>query len=113
MPLFLRYRASPGEGWHPSAPTGSLKIALVNNMPDPALEATERQFAGCLAAASPDRMVELSIYALPSLPRGPAGELYRQTRCGDYRALLHERFDGVVITGNEPRLPDLADEPYW
>ena len=113
MSLYLHYRATSGEGWQPPAPANALKIALVNNMPDSALGATERQFAGCLAVASADQPVELSIYALPSVPRGPAGELYRQARCDDYRALFRERYDGVIITGNEPRLADLADEPYW
>src|SRR5690242_15914062 len=111
MPLFLRHRAISGEGWQPPAPAGSLKIALINNMPDPALEATERQFGGCLAAAAAEREVELAIYALPSLPRGLAGAIHCQRHYGDYASLFGEHWDGVIITGNEPRLPDLADEP--
>jgi homoserine O-succinyltransferase/O-acetyltransferase len=113
MPLFLRHHTNSGEGWQPAAPAGALKIALINNMPDPALEATERQFGGSLAAASSDLAVELAIFCLPSLPRGLAGAIHCQRRYGDYGRLFGEQWDGVIITGNEPRLPDLADEPYW
>ena len=31
----------------------------------------------------------------------------------DLGDLWNNRFDGVIITGTEPREPDLRDEPYW
>jgi homoserine O-succinyltransferase/O-acetyltransferase len=94
-------------------PAAALKVALINNMPDTALEATERQFSRCLAAASGDRAVVLSIYALPSIARGPIGATYTQTRCSDYRTLFDEPCDGIIISGTEPLSADLSGEPYW
>ena len=90
-----------------------LRIALVNNMSDPALESTERQFATCLSNAAGDRQIELTIYSLPTTRRGPQGERYCQTRCHDFRTLFDESYDAIIITGAEPRAEDLADEPYW
>lgn len=115
MPLLTRNNpAAHGERAMPAAlPADALKIALINNMPDPALEATERQFAGCLAAASAGQAVKLDVYLLPSLARGALGEQYRLARCGDYRGLFDEACDAIIITGTEPRAADLADEPYW
>jgi homoserine O-succinyltransferase len=115
MPLLIRHNSAiQGEQAMPVAPPAdALKIALINNMPDPALEATERQFAGCLAAAAASQVVMLDVYLLPSLARGALGEQYRLARCGDYRSLFDEACDAIIITGTEPRAADLADEPYW
>src|SRR3989442_15747677 len=49
-----------------------LEIGLVNNMPDAALEATERQFRALLDAAADGIEVRLTPYGLPRVPR-PAG----------------------------------------
>jgi homoserine O-succinyltransferase/O-acetyltransferase len=96
-----------------SASNGCLRIALINNMPDAALEDTESQFFSLLEAAAGCLPVLVSLYYLPDVPRGdrvqdhlakfyrPADELWRQ------------RFDGAIITGTEPRQRNLLDEPYW
>jgi hypothetical protein len=42
-----------------------IEIGLVNNMPDAALEATERQFVELIRAATNDIVVRLRLYALP------------------------------------------------
>ena len=46
-----------------------LTIGLVNNMPDAALQATERQFVALLGAAADGLTVRLARYALPGIPR--------------------------------------------
>ena len=51
----------------------SINIGLINNMPDAALEATERQFMTLLDLASDGVLVRLSLYALPEVPRNDAG----------------------------------------
>jgi len=51
----------------------SLHIGLINNMPDGALEATERQFLSLLNAASDGIEVCLSLYSLPGVPRNEIG----------------------------------------
>jgi homoserine O-succinyltransferase len=46
---------------------------LVNNMPDAALLATERQFASLLAEAAGEAFdVTLRLYALANVPRSPS-----------------------------------------
>ena len=88
-------------------------IGLVNNMPDAALESTERQFIELLAAASDDVLVRLKLYSLPDVPRSDAGWDYVRDNCFSIQTLWADRPDGVIVTGTEPRTPSLRDEPYW
>ena len=46
-----------------------ITIGLVNNMPDEALKATERQFISLLDSASQGMQIRLSLYTLPGVPR--------------------------------------------
>jgi homoserine O-succinyltransferase len=90
-----------------------LDIGLVNNMPDAALEATERQFLTLLDAAADGIVVRLTPYALPEVPRTDPG----RRRVGSFYAgpadLWDSHLDGLIVTGTEPRAPDLKGEPYW
>ena len=91
----------------------ALAIGLVNNMPDPALQATERQFVALLGAAADGLGVRLRPYALPEVPRTEWGREY-VTRCyAGLDALWSSQLDGLIVTGTEPRSPNLRDEPYW
>jgi hypothetical protein len=59
----------------PLAPNGipstrDVHIALINNMPDAALEDTEAQFFSLLDAAAGDISVHVRLYNLPEVPRG-------------------------------------------
>src|SRR5580693_2652580 len=49
-----------------------LTIGLINNMPDSALQATERQFIELLKAAAGNRAVNLHCFSLPSVKRSQA-----------------------------------------
>ena len=90
-----------------------IHIGLVNNMPDSALEATERQFSTLLDAAAEKTVVRVSLYALPGVPRSHEGNL-RINRCySDINCLWNTRLDGLIVTGAEPLAPALEDEPYW
>jgi homoserine O-succinyltransferase len=92
----------------------TIRIGLVNNMPDSALENTERQFRTVLAAASTDAQVEISYFSLAGVPRGEAGEHHLlDRRYRDVSELCKAQLDGVIVTGTEPKLPDLRREPYW
>jgi homoserine O-succinyltransferase len=91
----------------------SLKIALVNNMPDAALEDTEAQFFSLLDGAAGDICVDLALYSLPDVPRGERVEAHLANFYRSTNELLHERLDGAIITGTEPRQRNLRDEPYW
>lgn len=97
----------------PGEPTDAVRIALVNNMPDAALEDTELQFLDLLDAASGDIPVLLQLYSLPKVPRTERGEQHVANFYTGTEELGATRIDGMIITGTEPRQPNLADEPYW
>jgi homoserine O-succinyltransferase/O-acetyltransferase len=87
-------------------------IGLINNMPDPALDATERQFRALLADAADDIAVRLTLYTLPEVPRTDFGR--RQvSRYASIDRLWDSHHDGLIVTGTEPTAADLKDEPYW
>ena len=91
-----------------------LRIGLVNNMPDAALESTERQFRAMLATAATDKKIELSLYSLSGVPRGEAGEHHLlDRRYRDISDIRAADLDGLIVTGTEPKLADLRREPYW
>jgi homoserine O-succinyltransferase len=90
-----------------------LRIALINNMPDSALEDTEVQFFELLESAAGELPVSLKLYSLPELPRNEAGEQHLRSFYHGIGELLKSRFEGMIMTGTEPRQPDLRDEPYW
>jgi homoserine O-succinyltransferase len=90
-----------------------VRIAFVNNMPDTALEDTEMQFFELLEVASGDVPVLLSLHSLTGVPRGVRGQQHLSSFYGNTDELLNGEFDGVIMTGTEPRQPDLRDEPYW
>jgi homoserine O-succinyltransferase/O-acetyltransferase len=88
-------------------------IGLINNMPDSALESTEAQFGGLLEAAAGPRRVTLRLSSLPELSR--SGEsLARIARVyWPLDELLAAGPDALIVTGTEPRAPQLTEEPYW
>jgi homoserine O-succinyltransferase len=90
----------------------SLEIALVNNMPDSALEATERQFRGLLQAAGNGLPVSVTFYAIREVPRGTSG-LHHVSAYRDIDELWDRRLDGIIVTGTEPKAANLREEPYW
>ena len=90
-----------------------LEIGLVNNMPDAALEATERQFLTLLEAAADGMVVRLTLYALPDVPRAAWGRHRVDSLYSGIDALWDRQLDGLIVTGTEPRAPNLMDEPYW
>ena len=90
-----------------------LTLALINNMPDPALEDTELQFFQLLDVASGDLPVYLKLYSTAGVPRADQGQRHLNNFYFPFDDLWSRRFDGVIITGTEPHQPDLRDEPYW
>ena len=88
-------------------------IGLVNNMPDAALQTTERQFRELLSAASGNVAVQLRLFSFPEIPRGDMGRLRISQSYEKVSELWTRRLDGLIVTGTEPRAPELADEPYW
>jgi homoserine O-succinyltransferase/O-acetyltransferase len=90
-----------------------IAIGIVNNMPDAALEATERQFISLLATASERRPVRVRLFALPQIPRGESAQRYLATSYADIGELWNADFDALIVTGTEPLRDALQQEPYW
>jgi homoserine O-succinyltransferase/O-acetyltransferase len=90
-----------------------LHLALINNMPDAALEDTELQFFELLDAASGKTPVYMRLYSLTGVPRTDRGQRHLNSFYFDFGDLWKTPLDGVIITGTEPRDPDLRNEPYW
>jgi homoserine O-succinyltransferase len=90
-----------------------ISLALINNMPDAALEDTELQFFELLDVASGDVPIIAKLYSLAGIPRTDRGQRHLDSFYFDFADLWNSRFDGVIVTGTEPRQPNLQDEPYW
>jgi homoserine O-succinyltransferase len=111
MPLLLDTAQSASV--HAVRGASCVNVGLINNMPDAALEATERQFSDLIRAGSRDTVVRLLLFAIPEVPRGEAA---RRDMAGRYREIAElwdTQLDGLIVTGNEPKSKNLTDEPYW
>lgn len=101
----------------PEARSGAhieLTIGLVNNMPDSALKATERQFARLLKAAAPAHVrIRLQCFALPSVRRSRNAQAHIADSYRPIADLTGGFVDGLIVTGAEPIAEDLRDEAYW
>ena len=87
--------------------------ALVNNMPDAAFGATERQFMGLLDAGSGCETVLLTRHTMAGVPRG---ERIRARIAAEYSPLediTSAPPDLLVVTGSNPIESRIDQEPYW
>jgi homoserine O-succinyltransferase/O-acetyltransferase len=91
----------------------SITIALINNMPDPALEDTEMQFFELLESAAGDVTVRVRLLSLPGIARSERGKQRLSDFYNDVEELWNARIDAIIMTGTEPHRPQLSDEPYW
>lgn len=90
-----------------------LTIGLVNNMPDSALQATERQFMRLLEAASGNNRIRFHCFSLPSVKRSPPAKHRVDAQYRDIADLDHLQIDGLIVTGAEPNAATLPEEPFW
>ena len=102
---------SSGDGDHPRAEC--VQIALVNNMPDAALEETEYQFLELLTAAAGEMPVRVQLYSLPEIARSERAQQHMSGLYADFRDLASRRYDALIITGTEPHQLDVRREAYW
>jgi homoserine O-succinyltransferase/O-acetyltransferase len=97
----------------PKAADAVLTIGLVNNMPDSALQATERQFTRLLTAAAGNNRIHLHRFSLPSVKRSQAARLQIDGQYTDIADLGRLQLDGLIVTGAEPNAATLPEEPFW
>ena len=98
---------------HPQHADVDLRIGLVNNMPDAALQATERQFMRLLRQAAGNIRIDLHCFSLPSLKRSQTAQWRVEKQYTDIADLGRLQFDGLIVTGAEPTAATLPDEPFW
>ena len=90
-----------------------LTIGLVNNMPDAALKATERQFMRLLRQAAGDIRIDFHCFALPSVHRSQTAKWRVDRQYTDIADLGRLKFDGLIVTGAEPNAATLPGESFW
>ena len=94
-------------------PGQCVTIGLVNNMAGAAFQATERQFVSLLDSASECIPIHASFYTLPGLSRTQSGGDHFASHYASVESLLDTHLDGLIVTGREPKMANLRDEPYW
>jgi len=90
-----------------------LTIGLINNMPDSALKATERQFMRLLEGAAGNRRVRFRCFSLPSVARSQSARSHIDQGYSHIDDLGSMQIDGLIVTGAEPIAQDLPEERYW
>ena len=90
-----------------------LSVELVNNMPDAAVHATQREFIRLLEDGAGAFDVSLGLMSLSTVERSEKArrdmaELYRSP--AGFAAAAP---DAIIVTGAEPRAVELHEEPYW
>jgi homoserine O-succinyltransferase len=114
MSALLTRLAEPVQALPPApAERRRMVVGLLNNMPDAALAATERQFSDLLKTAADGVDIELRLFALDGIERGARALELMHGRYESAEALPHAGLDALIVTGNEPRAAELDAEPYW
>jgi homoserine O-succinyltransferase/O-acetyltransferase len=103
----------PGQDDFDLSDRPELTVALINNMPDGALKATERQFMRLVQAAAGDTVVRFHCFALPSVRRSLQAQLHIEKDYTDISELSRLPIDGLIVTGAEPIAEELSQEPFW
>jgi homoserine O-succinyltransferase len=123
--LFDNHRRIVSPGLAPTRPGDSdefdhqpnsgavLTIGLINNMPDAALQATERQFMGLLKAAAGNNRIHFHCFSLPSVSRSQLAKSRIDRQYTDIADLGRLHIDGLIVTGAEPNAATLPEEPFW
>jgi homoserine O-succinyltransferase/O-acetyltransferase len=90
-----------------------LTCAFVNNMPDGAFDATERQFLGLLEQGSGPRGIDVRRYTMPGVPRGEQTSARIAEQYFPFSDIYLEPPDILIVTGSNPIEEHIQDEEYW
>ena len=101
------------DGGPSSRPASALTIGIVNNMPETAFEATNRQFVSLVGAGAKDLPIEIRGYRLPYLDTERASLRPPLLHFEDLDALYDEPPDALIVTGLNPTRADITLEPFW
>jgi len=98
---------------HPQNVYVDLTIGLINNMPDGALKATERQFMRLLRQAAGDVRIDFHCFSLPSVRRSQSEKGRLEGQYTDIAEIERLQIDGLIVTGAEPNAATLPQETFW
>jgi len=98
---------------HPQNVDADLTIGLINNMPDTALQATERQFMRLLRQAAGDIRIDFHCFSLPSVRRSQPAKGRVEGQYTDIAEIDRLHIDGLIVTGAEPSATTLRQETFW
>jgi homoserine O-succinyltransferase/O-acetyltransferase len=98
---------------HPQNVDVDLTIGLINNMPDAALQATERQFMRLLRQAAGDIRIDFHCFSLPSVRRSQPAKERVEVQYTDIADIGRLPIDGLIVTGAEPNAAELTGEMFW
>jgi homoserine O-succinyltransferase/O-acetyltransferase len=98
---------------HPKNVDADLTIGLINNMPDTALHATERQFMRLLRQAAGNIRIDFHCFSLPSVNRSQSARTRIDRHYTDIAELDRLPIDGLIVTGAEPGEATLPRETFW
>ena len=116
LPAFERLRA---EGASVVAPEmlelalPTLRIGLLNLMPDAALRATDRQFIRLVSAYTEEANLFVYPFTLAEDVRGPGARAHIGQHYSTFDSLRDSDLDALIITGANPSHIDLAEEAFW
>jgi homoserine O-succinyltransferase len=110
----LSQAAATGSGRSPkNGGSGGWTCAFVNNMPDGAFDATERQFLDLLDAGSGPRRRRASLRTMSGVPRGERVAARIASEYLPVETMLQDPPDLLIVTGSNPVEERIEDEPYW
>ncbi len=98
---------------HPQHVDVDLTIGLINNMPDTALQATERQFMRLLRQAAGNVRIDFHCFSLPSVKRSQPAQRRIDLQYADIADIGRLHIDGLIVTGAEPAAATLPEETFW
>jgi homoserine O-succinyltransferase/O-acetyltransferase len=87
--------------------------AFVNNMPDGAFDATERQFLGLLESATGDDIIDVTLHTMDGVPRGAETSARISNEYRPVDDIFTLRPNLLIVTGSNPIEINIEDEPYW
>lgn len=91
----------------------ALHIALLNMMPDAALQATERQFLRLVAAYGPAANLYVHPFALQAEHRSEIAATHIETYYSSFAELRDQDLHALIITGANPITDDITREVFW
>lgn len=88
-------------------------IALLNMMPDKALEATERQFIRLLGKAQSHKNIYFYPFGLDNIKRSKKAEMHISNHYRDFQSLRENGIDALIISGTNVPVGEMSKAPFW